>query len=149
MKKFLPLMVVAAVAAVIVFFPTEQKRIRKVMRGAVEAVMREDVDGLMEHISFNYRDAHGGSYLLVKKKTEAAFRRYNSLDISADIVDLRVEGSAAAVYLKVSIIASDGANRGYILGDAGKAMDVRVDLEKSPYEWKIINAEGVADRAHG
>jgi hypothetical protein len=26
---------------------------------------------------------------------------------------------------------------------------VRVDLEKSPYEWKIINAEGVADRAHG
>jgi len=148
-KKFLPVIAVAAVVAAVVFFPTEQKRVRRVIKDAAEAVMREDVDGLMDHISFNYRDAHGSSYLLFRKKAEAAFRRFDSLDISTDIVDVFIKGNRAEVYLKVSIIASEGTDRGYILGDAGKARDVKVDLEKSPYEWKIINAEGVAVRARG
>jgi hypothetical protein len=148
-KKLLPLIAVAAVVAVVVFFPTEQKRIRKVITGAAEAVMREDVDGLMEHISFNYRDAHGGSYLLVGKRAEAAFRRYDSLDVTADIVNMDVEESRAEVYLKVTIIASQGPDRGYILGDAEKARDVKIGLEKSAYEWKIINAEGITSGTLG
>lgn len=149
MKKFVPLIAILAVVAVIVFFPTEQKRIRKVISGVEKAAMDEDVDGLMEHISFNYRDGYGGSYMVVKKKAEAAFKRYNSLEVSAHIIDIHVEEDQAEANLKVSVIASEGTNRGYIIGDAEKSREITVYLERSAYKWKVISAEGFMEPDRG
>jgi len=135
--RYLVLIVLAAVLAV-VFYPSEKKRINKVLSACMEAVSNEDAGQLMEHISYNYSDGHGGSYLVLKKRAELVFKRFDDFDIAADVMNVTVQEEQAEAHLKVSIIATEGGNRGYFIGDAEKAADIRVFLEKSPYEWKVI-----------
>lgn len=139
--------IVIAVTGVIALIPTDEKRIRKVIHSTKKAITGEDLEMMMDHISFNYSDEHGGSYLRLKKRAEAAFKRYDSFDITVDIMNIRVEDEKSKAWLKVSVIASEGDDRGYFIGDAGGAEDFNVYLEKSPYEWKIIKMESVVKQA--
>lgn len=129
-----------------VFYPTDKKRIKNVIENSTEAITEEDMDGLMEHISFNYRDDYGGGYLVLKKRMEKGFARFDDIDITADIMRVSVEGEKAEAELKLNVIASEGTDRGYVIGEAGSHEDIRIYLEKSPYEWKIIKIEGVVKR---
>ena len=67
MKKYGLVLVVAAVIIAIVLFPSEKKRIKKVIRTCEQAVINENSEALMSLISFNYLDDYGGSYLTLKK----------------------------------------------------------------------------------
>ncbi|MBI5663951.1 MAG: hypothetical protein HZC49_02500 [Nitrospirae bacterium] len=136
--RYLVLIVLAAVL-VAVFYPSDKKRINKVLKACSESVLNEDIGQLMEHISYNYRDDYGGSYLALKKRAEMVFSRFNDFEITADVMRISVDGERAEAQLKVSIIATEDGRRGYFIGDAEKARDVRVLLEKSSYGWEIIN----------
>ncbi len=133
------------VIAVFVFYPTDKKRIRKVINSSGEAVIHEDIDGFMRYISYNYNDDYGGSYLFLRKRLEIVFKTLDDIDVEKDIMKISVRETQAQAELRVRVIASKGDNRGYIIGDAGKTQTIKVYFEKSPYKWKIIKVDGVFD----
>lgn len=134
---------VLIITGVVVYllYPGDEKRIKKVIEKAENAIIREDINQLMEHISFNYRDNYGGNYIQFKKRAASAFNRFDTFDVKTDIMRVSVKGEQAQAEINMSIIASDGKNRGYVIGDAGSAEDIKILLEKSPYEWKVIKME--------
>ncbi|MEW6600076.1 MAG: hypothetical protein AB1499_03820 [Nitrospirota bacterium] len=144
--RYLVICVIIAVLAA-VFYPSEKKRISKVLKACVESVTDEDISRLMEHISYNYRDDHGGSYLILKKRAETVFRRFDDFAITADVMNITVDREKAEADLRVSIIATEAGMRGYFIGDAEKAAEIMVHLEKSPYEWKIMKVDYINDGA--
>jgi hypothetical protein len=138
--------ILTAVALVIIYYPSEKKRIRKVIDGCIESVLSENADNLMGHISFNYSDDRGGSYIQIKKRMELIFNRFDDFDIAVDIMNIRVEEGKAVADLKVNMIASHGTDRGYLIGDAAGPEDMKIYLEKSPYEWKVYKVENAGKR---
>ena len=141
---FLTVLLITAVI-VIVLYPTEKKRIKKTLSACKEAVINEDIDRLMKSISFNYNDDYGGSYLHSKKRMELIFDRYDDFDIRLDIMKLTVDGKQAEAETRLSVIATEGNNRGYLAGDAGSARNITVYLEKSPFSWKVLRIEDVVE----
>ena len=142
--RYLVLVVLAVVLAT-VFYPSETKRIKKVLKAIRESVLHEDIGQVMEYIAYNYRDEYGGSYLVLKKRAEMIFHRFNDFEITADIMNITVDGEQAEAHLKVNIIATEDGRRGYVIGNAEEAGDIRVFLEKSPYKWKVINIDHAVD----
>lgn len=134
----------AIIAAAVILFPTEKKRIKKVIDSGRESVIKEDIEGLMETVSFNYSDDHGGSYLQFKKRAELLFKSYDDFDITMDIKRITVDGDRASAGLDVSIIVSEGDERGYLIGDAGAHREISLFFERSTYGWKVEKIEGIA-----
>ena len=139
--------VVVAISILLVYilYPTDKKRIKKVIENSRQAVIAEDIDRLMDVVSFNYRDSYGGTYLLLKKRVETAFHRYDDFEATADVMGVSIEGTQAEASVRMSVIASDadGSNRGYLIGDAEGARDVKIMLDKSRYVWKVIQVEDI------
>lgn len=95
----------------------------------------------MEHISFNYHDNYGGSYLQFKKRAEMSFSSYDDFEIELDRIKIDFHEQEATVGLNVSIIASAGNERGYLIGDAAGFQKMAVYLEKTAYDWKVVKIE--------
>jgi hypothetical protein len=136
------LLLVSLVAVgVVLFFPTEEKRVWTVIVRAEKAVADEDLDGLMEEVSFNYSDGYGGSYLTVKKRMESAFQRFDGIHMEKQLVTMSVAEGRAVVDLNVLVTATGRKGPTNIAGEAGNWQEMRVYLEKSSYQWEIVRVE--------
>lgn len=136
------LLIVGAIGATLI--PTDRNQIKKVIDSSKTAVLNGDVSGFMENVSFNYSDDSGNSYLLLKKRMDRLLGRFRDFDISTDILSVAIDKDTAEADLKVSVIASDGDAREYLVGDAAWPQDVKVFFEKSPsLQWKLMRVEQV------
>jgi hypothetical protein len=143
MKKIILLIsLLSGIALVVVFFPSDKKRIMKVVDSGRKAVVNEELKNFMDIISFNYNDDFGGNYINMKKRMESLFKQFENFDITLDVLGLSVNEDNAAAELKLSVIASEGEYRGYLIGDAEGGQDVKVNFGKSPYKWKVVKIEG-------
>ena len=125
-------------AVVFVIYPTDEKRIKRVIAGSEEALLKEDIDGLFEFISYNYQDDYGDSYLILKKRMQIVFKRLDDIEIEKNLLGITVNEKSAEADLNVKVIASEGELREYIIGDAVTWQGIKVYFEKSPYKWKIV-----------
>jgi hypothetical protein len=139
------LLLICAVVAYILY-PTDRKRIRNVIVSCEDAIIREDIDGFMKNISFNYTDDYGGSYMSLKKRMEAVFRRLDDIEIERDPMEIKINEDSAEAGITVRVIASEGGSRGYIIGDALNARGIKIYLDRSTYKWEVIRVDGVAGR---
>lgn len=139
----LPALLFLCVVVIYIFYPTDEKRIRRVINNSEEAIVSEDINKLMEFISYNYRDDYGNGYLQIKKTMQAAFKRLNDIEVERDIIKISVNESFAETELSVRVIASENKDRGYIIGDAGNPATIKVFFEKSPHKWLITKVKGV------
>lgn len=130
-------------AAVFVLYPTDEKRIRRVISGSEKAILRKDLDGLFEYISYNYKDDYGNSYLILKKRMQIVFNRLNDIEIEKNLIKITVQEKNAEADLNVKVIASEAESREYIIGDAVTGQGIKVYFEKSPYKWKIVKVAGL------
>ncbi len=146
MKWYSFIIILVIVITVIVVFPSDKKRIRKIIGQCEQSVVGEDLKSLMGHISFNYSDDYGGSYMMLKKRAEGLFKSYDDFEIASDIKGINITEEKAVADLRVSLIASAGNERGYLLGDAGGHRKLRVYLEKSPYGWQVIRLAGLSEK---
>lgn len=128
-----------------VFYPTDENRIRKIINNSEKAIISEDVDKLMGFISYNYMDDYGNGYLKLKKTFLTVFKRLNDIDIERNIIKISVKDKLAEAELLIRVLASEGEERGYIIGNAVNAKTIKVFFEKSPYKWLITKVEGVFD----
>jgi hypothetical protein len=145
-KRFVPSLALSflCVAVVVyIFYPTDEKRVRKIISNSEEAIISEDIDRLMEFVSYNYRDDYGNSYLLLKKRMQSVFGRLDDVEIERSIVKISVMDSDAEAELSVRVSVSEGEDRVYIIGDAGMSQSIKVFLKKSPYKWLITEVEGM------
>jgi hypothetical protein len=142
-KLLIGSLLVACATAIFVYYPTDRKRIKGVIESCQEAIEDKDLEKLMEHISYNYSDDHGGSYLIVKRRMEYIFKSLNDIQIEKDLINLSVNGTYAEAKFMVRVMASRGDTRGYILGDAVNREKIKVYFEKTGYEWKVIKTEGI------
>ena len=141
MKKWFGIIFFIAVVAVIFLFPSDKKNIRKVVGAVEQAVVHEDGKALMEQVSFNYADDYGGSYLMLKQRAENLFNIHDDFDVIAEITGIEIIEGKAIVDLNVSLIASNGTNRGYLIGDAGSHRGINVFFEKAKLKWFITRLE--------
>lgn len=137
------LLFLCAAVIVYIFYPTDEKRVRKIISNSEEAIISEDIDRLMEFVSYNYRDDYGNSYLLLKKRMQSVFGRLDDLEIESNIVKISVKDSDAEAELSVRVSVSEGEDRVYIIGDAGMAQTIKVFFKKSPHKWLITEVEGI------
>ena len=76
------LLLIVAPVAVYLLWPSDEARIRKLVRLEAQALEAEDMEAVMKGISYNYSDDKGLSYLLIKRILEREFQRLNNIRVS-------------------------------------------------------------------
>ena len=68
-KKSIILIFILILSPVLIYFlwPSDESRIKKLIKEGVAAVEKEEVDNVMSKVSFNYQDDRGMTYILIKK----------------------------------------------------------------------------------
>jgi hypothetical protein len=144
-RKSVIILVLLIMAPVIIYFlwPSDESRIRKLFREGAKAIEQEKIDEIMTAVSFNYTDEYGLTYLYVKEGMMRVFQRMDSIKVEYVITRLEVKDAAAAAELDIRVIASEGNDTGYALGDAARPMHMKFTLEKQRTTWLVIRTEGL------
>jgi hypothetical protein len=138
-------------------WPSDEARIRKLIKEGAGAVESRDLDGVMSKVSFAYRDDHGVTYLHLKEILKREFDRHS--DIQVEYGELKIQiikkggtpgehpspdaPDMAIAELDIRVVATAGTETGYILGDVKTPIHMRFTLEKERMKWLIVKAEGV------
>jgi len=141
-KKLVVIGVFAAAAlAVILLWPSDENRVRKVFAGAAEAAAARDVDGFMALISYSYRDDFGMSYLALKEQLKSQFALFSNISVEYEEIKPRIEGDKATVLVRLRVVATTGSDTGYVLGDVKTPLALTVELVKERARWFITKAQ--------
>lgn len=140
------LLLVVSPVVVYLLWPSDEARIRKLIRQTAAAVEAEDLDRVMSSFDFAYRDAHGLSYLLLKKTLKLEFTRVSDIKVECEGLAVTVKAKKAKAVMGLRVIATMGEARGYYIGDFDTPLSVSVGLRKTPTgKWLVTEAEYAAD----
>jgi hypothetical protein len=128
---------------VYVLWPSDKSRIKKLFKEGAQAVIEENLEGVMAKVSYHYSDDHGASYLFLQKGFERFFQKLDNFVIEYEIKDMSITDKKATVKLDLSVIATYGQDTGYIIGDAGEHRKTVFYLEKERTTWLVIKTEGI------
>lgn len=140
------LLLLIIILAGYLLWPTDESRIRKLIKEGAKAAASGDLDGVMAKISFNYRDDHGMTYLYLKETLKRQFQRLSDISIDYEDLNIAVSQNTALADLDVRVIATAGNETGYIIGDIKTPLPLRFTLEKERTKWLIVKAEGFGDQ---
>lgn len=144
-KKTIAFLFLLILSPIVIYFlwPTDEVRIKKLIKNSISAIEKEEPDRVMSAISFNYQDDYGLSYLLLKKLLVEQFSRLSGIEVEYENLTIRINKENADARLDIRVIASLGNDRGYFLGDIKEPAHIELDLEKGPMKrWLIIRASG-------
>jgi hypothetical protein len=151
-RRYAALLFLCAVS-VYFYYPSDENRIRKVIRNCEKAAVTEDIDGLMDSFSYNYIDDYGNGYLKLKKRFEAAFKRLDNIEIEKNLRGITIDESEAQAELQIRVIASSSSGRGgkgqdkkYIIGYPEDTETIRISFAKSAHKWLITGFEGLGNQ---
>lgn len=146
MRRWLPFVLAAVLAFLILrgLFVSEEDRIKKVLMDGKEAIEREDLKGVMDHISLFYRDDYGFTYLRIKGLLQRLFEEFDDIKIYVERmeVDVEEEGRATA-WLLTWATARGKEGTGYIACSGQQPCQVKVELQKGKTGWKVTRTTGV------
>ncbi len=143
-KKAIALLLLPVVILAAWFFwPTDEQRIRKLIKEGAKAAESGDVDGLMAKISFNYRDDYGMTYLSVRETLKREFQRLSDITVEYENLKIQVSEETAVAELDIRVIATSGSETGYVVGDIKSPERLKLTLDKERTKWLIVKAEGV------
>jgi hypothetical protein len=142
-RLFLLLCAVVAAIAVFILWPTDESRIRNLIKDTAGAAERNDMDAVMEAVDFNYRDNYGLSYLYLRQALERQFAGLEDIEVEYEKLAIEVgEGGKASASLDVRVIATAGGMRGYYIGDLDNPLGLSITLEKNAARaWRVVQAE--------
>ncbi len=126
-----------------IFFPSDERRIKKLFKEGSTAVEKEDLDSVMSKVSFHYRDDYGLTYLYLKESMKTVFNQMRDIRIEYENVTLSVEEKTATADMDVRVIATIGSDTGYVMGDLPKPVHLKFTLEKERTKWLIKKTEGL------
>jgi hypothetical protein len=135
------LILVISPVLVYLFWPSDESRIRKLIREEVRAVEEEDIDAFMSGVAFHYQDEYGLSYLLLKRLVEREFRAFSEIGMEYGGLGIDVSDERAMAGMDVRVLADRGVGRGYYWGDFREPVRLELELKKGPAgRWLIISA---------
>jgi hypothetical protein len=148
-KKSIAVLILLIISPIVIYllWPTEEGRIRKLIKNGAKAVEAKKVDDVMSKISYTYTDQYAINYLVIKEALQREFQRINTISIEYDITEVEVkkkgEEKTASAKVDVRVIITAGKEAGYVVGDAAKPAHLRLSLEKGPTGWLINSVEGI------
>ena len=142
------MLLIVAPVAVYLLWPSDEARIRKLVKNEVLAIEAEDIQAVMKGISYNYSDDKGLSYLLIKRLLEREFQRLSNIKINYSdlLIEVRDDDTATAVMdLHVTSGITGGGTGGgteaaprYVIGDAEAPVVLNLALKKEGTgKWTI------------
>lgn len=151
------LLMPALILAVYLIRPSDESRIRKLLREGAEAVESGDLEGIMAKVSFNYRDDYGMTYLYLKEGLKRELGRLSDVTVEYGNTEIKVFergdspgiSKSATAELDLRVIATSGNETGYILGDIRTPLRLRIFLDKEGTKWLIVRTEGIREAYGG
>jgi hypothetical protein len=144
-RKSIALLFILIAAPLIIYliWPSDESRIKKLFREGAQAVEKEDLDGAMSKVSYNYRDEYGLSYLYMKELMKSAFQRMKDIKVEYENLKINITDRTATADMDVRIIATIGNDTGYIMGDLPNPVHLKFTLEKERTKWLVTKTEGL------
>ena len=145
-KKSAILLFLLIISPVLIYFlwPSDESRIKKLIKEGAAAVEKEEVDNVMSKVSFNYQDNHGFTYILLKRVFEGQFKRMSGIKVEYENLKIEVKDKSASVSFDLRVIATIGNDTGYIIGDLKTPARIKLFLEKERTTWLVIKTEGLS-----
>lgn len=129
--------------AVYLLCPSDEARIKKLIKQGVSAIEKKEIDNIMSKISFAYRDDYGMTYLYIKKILEKQFMSMSDIQIEYENLKIDVKDNSAFAELDVRVIATTNNQTGYIIGDIESPVHIKFTLDKERAKWLVVKTEGL------
>lgn len=144
-RRPLVIFVLIALASLLIYllWPSDERRIRKLFNEGAKAIEEERIDDVMAKVSYNFSDKRGLSYLTLKQAMTRLFQQFEGIRIEYEILDLQVEGETARAKVAVRVIATQGKDTGYFVGDAARPDEMIFTLGKERARWLVTKSEGL------
>ena len=145
-KKSIILIFILILSPVLIYFlwPSDESRIKKLIKEGVAAVEKEEVDNVMSKVSFNYQDDRGMTYILIKKILTEQFKPLSGIKIEYENLKIEVKEKLANAEFDLRVIATIGNQTGYIIGDLKTPARIKLFLEKERVSWLVTKTEGLS-----
>jgi hypothetical protein len=144
-KKSAILIFLLIISPVLIYFlwPSDEARIKKLIKEGAEAIEKKEIDKVMAKVSFNYQDEKGITYILIKKILESQFKTMSGIKIEYENLKIEVKEKLATAEFDLLVIATIGDQTGYIIGDLKTPARIKLFLEKEHATWLVIKTEGI------
>ncbi len=144
-KKSIILIFILILSPIIIYFlwPSDESRIKKLIKEGAAAVEKEEIDNVMAKVSFNYQDNQGFTYILLKRVFEEQFKRMSGIKVEYENLRIEVKDKSASASFDLRVIATIGNDTGYIIGDLKTPEHLKLYLEKERINWLVTKAEGL------
>ncbi len=144
-KKTITFLFLLILSPIIIYFlwPTDENRIKKLVKEGAVAIEKEDIEIAMSKVSFNYHDEHGLNYILLKRILEDQFRKMSDIRIEYENLKITVNKNTASAEFDLRVIATIGNQTGYIIGDIKTPTHLKFSLEKERTKWLVTKTEGL------
>jgi hypothetical protein len=153
MKKYGIFIVIIAVVLAYLFYPSgdDTREVAALLDQALESGKKKDLDGVMEHISLNYKDEYGASYPVVKNVVKNYFEKFDSFDgkysgLKASINETEGGERQGVANLDIQVWGVKSGIPTPILGDLDSSSNITITLKKSRLGgWKVVKVEGIEE----
>jgi hypothetical protein len=144
-KKTVISLALLVLSPLIIYFlwPSDENRIKKLFREGAHAIEQEKIDDVMSRVSFNYTDDHGLAYITIKEGMGRVFQQMSGIKINYELKNISIKDKTATVDLDIRVIAGDGQDAGYAVGDASEPAHMKFFLEKERTKWLVNRTEGL------
>lgn len=145
-KKSVILLFLLIISPALIYFlwPSDESRIKKLIKEGAAAVEKKEVDNVMSKVSFNYQDDRGMTYILIKKILESQFKTMSGIKIEYENLKIEVKEKLTTAEFDLLVIATIGNQTGYIIGDLKTPARIKLFLEKERVSWLVIKTEGLS-----
>jgi len=130
-------------AVLYLVWPSDEARIKKLLKEGINAIEQENLERVMSKVSFNYRDDYGLTYLHIKEYMEKMFWQMDNIKIEYENLEINIREKTASAEMDVRVAAQIGTDTGYVLGDYPTPEHVILTLQKEQTKWYVIKTEGL------
>lgn len=143
---FIGLILIVVVTGSIVFRYSEyydRWAIKRVLKGAANAVEDESIEDLMEYIAQDYHDSYGFDYSMVRRLMVKLFKDFEKFVVMIEDPVIEIVGDNASVEFRLWVLVNWQDHQAYIVGGNYKAANVRVLFKNGTSGWQVVGVEGV------
>jgi hypothetical protein len=119
------------------YFSAEQVVKRRLLR-ARDAFEKEKLLGAISPFDKEYRDDYGGDWESVAGQVKTVMDSYDDLDLSIDIISITSLGEEIRMAIAFRLVATEGADRGYLLGGPDEPCRAILVWRKKSAGWMIV-----------
>ena len=144
-KKAAALLFLLILSPIVIYllWPSDEGRIKRLVKEGADAVEREDIEGVMSKVSFSYHNEYGLNYMMLKRILAEQFELMSEIDVEYENLRVEVKDREAAALMDIRMIAAIGQDTGYYIGDIKEPLHIKLHLNKERAKWLVVGAEGL------